>query len=170
MNSYGRPIKRLPRKGLACQCKQDLFWFFWGCSVYIRGQLLGGGNVREAHISDTQQLSEVCKHYSRKKPKQIEWKIVKLKSLSWLKANWSTIWDFVHFQSIYFLHNYNIRKFVLALIQKWCKDLRFLQSISAIELSGFVFFLHYFKMCFVVTEWEIFKKIQLVFLNKLKFK
>ena len=67
MNSYGRPIKRLPRKGLACQCKQDLFWFFWGCSVYIRGQLLGGGNVREAHISDTQQLSEVCKHYSQKK-------------------------------------------------------------------------------------------------------
>jgi hypothetical protein len=123
MNSYGRPIKRLPRKGLACQCKQDLFWFFWGCSVYIRGQLLGGGNVREAHISDTQQLSKVCKHYSQKKQKQIEWKIVKLKSLSWLKANWSTIWDFVHFQShIKFLLNYNIRKIVLALIQKLCTD------------------------------------------------
>jgi hypothetical protein len=33
MNSYGRPIKRLPRKGLACQCKQDLFGF-WEAVVF----------------------------------------------------------------------------------------------------------------------------------------
>ncbi len=61
MNAYGQSILLLPRKGLACQCKQDLLWF-WEADVFTSED-----NCWVEGISDTQQLSKVCKHYSRQK-------------------------------------------------------------------------------------------------------
>ncbi len=84
MNSYGRPIKRLPRKGLACQCKQDLFGFWEAVVFTSEDNCWVEGMCAKRTFPTLNNRPRYVNTTADKNPKQIELNIVKLKSLSWI--------------------------------------------------------------------------------------